>query len=465
MRLPLSVCQGLDTRPNFIDKDVFTLDSCSSVELTPGGDVVTRPGLQLFGSVSALSKGLYARGGQLHAAIDAASLPLATPPGFSYDGLTGMQGALVDVLAAESFGVSSITGPYGVFLVSTMGGPRELHWQSLDSTGVTRCIVPFSPGYDAIKIANKIVVPDPVTGQFNYCSSLNGPRDFTALADAGFENAVQNTFGSRQIVCFGIHDTKLAVLYDDALQLWTMDEDPAFIRMEQFFEGPGTQFPNSTANVRGNLVYLGRGGFTSLLTQTVNGRADADDLGDRIRSLTFGLSAASKVTALWHERKAQCLWFVDNQVFVWHFFPRQGLDAWTRWDLPVSVDAATVNNGKVYVRSGTSIYVLADGASADEGFGDIAWSWQTRPFSFYSQRASGLTKALRRMTVQQTGTAVWSTVLDGREILGSKVTVIGDNAPVVRMLNGSARRVALKAAGTGAVTVNGVLLEADAGGL
>jgi hypothetical protein len=465
MRLPLSACQGLDTRPNFVDEDAFTLDTCSNVEMSPGGDILTRPGLQLIGTVSELSKGLYSRGGQLHAAIDAASLPLATPPGFSYDGLTGLQGTLLDVLAAESFGVSPITGPYGVILVATSGGPRELHWQKIETGGTTRCVTPFSPGYDAIKIANKIVVPDPVTGQFNYCSSLNGPRDFTALGDAGFENAVQNTFGSRQIVCFGIHDTKLAVLYDDALQLWTMDEDPAFIRMEQFYEGPGTQFANSTANVRGNLVYLGRGGFTSLLTQTVNGRAEADDLGDRIRSLTIDLPAASKVTALWHERKAQYMCFVDRQVFVWHFFPRQGLDAWTRWDLPVSVDAATVNNGDVCIRSGASNYKLADGVGTDEGFGDIAWSWQSRPFSFYSQKASGLTKALRRLTVQQLGTARWTTVLDGREILGSAVTVIGSSAPVTRMLNGSARRIALKAAGTGAVTVNGLLLEADAGGL
>ncbi len=462
MRATMTKCLGIDTRTNWVeDEDEFTLIASSNLVLLPGGQIKTRPGIRRLGALDAASKGLYGRGGDLHAAIATAAPGGPVPTNFSYDVLTGASSAVGDVLATESWGVDATTGPYGVILIRNVGGQNELHWLKNATTRVT---VPFTPGDDIIKAKNKIVVPDPLTGQFRYCSSVDGPDNWLALSDAGFENAVEFTFGSRQITGFGVHQGLLAVFYADGVQFWTMDEDPAYIGLQQFKQGIGTSSPQSAANVQGDLVFLSPSGFTEMATATVTGQADGSNIGDRIRDLTAALGVnVEDAKAVWHERGQQYLCAIRGQVFVWHVFPRDQWDAWMLWDLPYPVDALTELEGEVYFRSGNDAFQFDDSIVRDYGAtADIAWSMETRPFSF--GKAAGLNKIWRRFGLQlDTGNVTVIPIVDGLVKNRSALRFRAAPGPQMKTMAGAGvgRAIALRVSGTGAFAMSGALLEAD----
>ncbi len=467
--IPLSECQGLDTRPSLKDDD-FSLITGDNLQVLPGGSLTLRPALVRFADVHEQSVGLYSRGGYLRCVVPSGlSLQELAPTGFIYDGI-GRGGSfdysdkIDQVLAVETFGTSPVSGPHGYLAIKRSDSDViEHHWvkqppSSFASFTDTYIRLPFQPGRSLSKVGEKILAPDPANGYLRYCSTLNGPSDWTAVGDAGFEAVLQYVSGSREIIALGVHRGLAAVFFADAVQLWFLDADPANNQLRQVLYGPGTEFPGSVVNIYGDAHFLGRGGFSNLENAKITGEALYADIGDRIKTLSASIQSTDTPIGVWSQKRAQWLLAVGTTIYCYANYPRAGTTSWMRWVLPVSVDAIAENEGTVYVRSGDVVYRLDDTIGRDDGqSSDIAWTWQTRglrgPKSVRAKR-----KAIKSATVECTTAATYTPVADERVLTGASCRVPGDTGARRLPLGGSGRRVGLRAEGTGLVTITGAEL-------
>lgn len=469
--LLLQQCRGLDTRLTWDAKDSWAFATCSNVQILPGGAVSSRPALVYDADLSALSFGLYDRGGYLRAVVPSGQSTQATAPtGVIYDGIGDggtfdYTGKISKVLVAETFGTSPIYGPHGyVSILRSDNNLIEHHWiKEPPASGATyvstKVSLPFSPGAAMIKISQKIVASDPANGYIRYCSTLSGPADWTTDGDAGFEAALQFVSGARELKALAIHRGNLAVFYEDAVQLWQMDTDPANIALLQVLNGPGTSFPNSIANIAGNTHFLGPAGYSNLTTATITGEATYGDIGDRVRTLTDAIASTATPISIWCQRRSQWLTAVGTTIYCYSTYPLAKTDAFTTWTLPVTVNYMTEMNGVVYIRSGNTLYHLDDTVGRDHGVAtDIAWNWTSRQFGWGA--SIGQTKALQSIVPQCTAAATWTPIVDGRTLTSKAVTIPASTSPIRTHFLGSGRRIALACSGTGLMRTDGVLLDA-----
>jgi hypothetical protein len=452
----LKNCKGIDQREGWSGNDQFAFEDADNVFIEAMGTVRTRPVLRQVANLAPSAVGLYVTGGRLRTAYTGA-LPVGIGTLIQYDQLIGGS-TPIELLAAEAFDFSPEFGAQPVLLVRTASG-NELHW--LRPPATTYIKVPFTLGNDIIRIANHIVAPDPLTGKFHYCSTVNGPADFSSEeGTAGFELAAQFSTGSRQISGFGMHRNLLAVFYADSCQLWVMDEQPANVLHQQTLSGPGCPYPGSVVNIRGDAMFLGADAFGNLSTNTVVGQADFADVGDRIRGLTT-VPAGVVPKAVWWEKESLMLCAVGNTVFVWSYFPETKADAWSRWTFPVSVDDIAELNGNVYIRSGRAVYQLVDGDRDDGQTADLAWFYRVRQYGF--GQYAGRSKQFTQLTCQQSGQATWTPVIDD-ELKPRSAVVVGTNAAAQRRrLGGRGYRIGFEVRGSAAHRFFGGILEADIG--
>lgn len=475
--LLLQQCEGLDTRQTWDAKDRFAFASGSNVQILPGGAVASRPALVFDTALSALSFGLYDRGGYLRAIVPSGqSTQTTAPTGVIYDGI-GQGGTfnytnkIASVLVAETFGTSPTFGPHGyVSILRSDTGRIEHHWIKEPPLSAATYVdtlmpLPFTPGRAMVKIAQKIVASDPSNGYFRYCSTLNGPTDWTATGDAGFEAALQFVSGARELTALAIHRGLLAVFYEDAVQLWRMDTDPANIELLQVLNGPGTNFSGSVVNIAGDVHFLSPAGFSDLTTATVTGEALYGSIGDKIRTLTDQIDGTIAPICIWSQRRSQWLIAVGTTIYCFSVYPQAKEATWTTWTLPVAVEYMTELRGIVYIRSGNNLYHLDDTVGRDADVStDIAWNWTSRQFGF--GKSVGQTKALKEIVPQCTATATWTPIVDGRTLTSNRVIIPGSsNAPIRTSFMGSGRRIALSCSGTGLMRTDGVMITAEVCGL
>lgn len=474
--LLLRGCEGLDTRLTWDVRDYFAFNASNNVQILPGGAISCRPALILDNALSASSFGLYDRGGFLRCVVPSGlSLQLTAPTGVIYDpigqgGSFDYTGKIGSVLVAETFGTSPVFGPHGyVSIRRSDDNLIEHHWvqepppnaASFTNTFVS---LPFTPGRAMTKVADKIVASNPSQGRFNYCSTLSGPADWTTPGDAGFEAALQFVSGSREMVAMSIHRGLLAVFYEDAVQLWQMDQDPENIALLQVLNGPGTAFPNSVSNIAGDTHFLGPAGFSNLTTATVTAEATYGSIGDPIRTLTDLIASGANPISIWSQRRSQWLIAVGTTIYCRSIYPLSKEAAWTTWAMPVTVDYMTELNGIVYIRSGNNYYHLDDTIGRDSGASaDIAWSWESRQFGWGNSIAQ--LKALKEIVPQCSARATWTPIVDGRILTSAAVTIPGSASPIRAFLTGSGRRIAISCVGNGLMRTDGVLLGAEVCGI
>src|SRR6478609_1404143 len=456
-------CLGLDSREDTDDRDRFVLEDGDNIYIGANGDISSRPVLRKRARLAASAVGLYVTGGRLRTCYTG-STPTGIGTLVTYDLLQG--GATpTELLAAEFFEFSAEFGPQPVLLVRTAVG-NQLHW--IRPPGDTYVTVPFTLGDDIIRMANKIIAPDPLTGKFHYCSSRLGPiawsaeQDPTVTGDAGFESAVQFSSGSRQIAGFGTLRNLMVCLYADSVQLWVMDELAANILHQQTL-GPGSAYPGSAVNVRGDAVFLSGNTFINLGTNTIVGEARAANLGDRIRSF-ITIPAGVTPKAVWWDAKSMMLCAVGSTIYAWSNFPGDGsglkpVNAWGKWTLPVEVDDIVELDGVIYIRSGRDVYDFVDGSRDEGATEDLAWFFRPRQLAF--DRYAGQRKRFRYLVCRQTGLATWTPVIDDALQTRMAVTVDGSAAAQRRKMGGRGHRVGFEVRGSGEYHFLGATIEAE----
>lgn len=384
--------KGLDLRPIADDGDPRTFRVGTNIDLATDGAVGARDGLKPVATLHTSSVGLYAINGVLRSIIPAGySLLPSTlgPVPVYYDAVgDGTVYGLTDVtkvIAVTSWGVDAAIGAYPYVLLQRSTGRYEHHWitdtpvpnvngapppayvPSNDpvSTKVTTLELGFEPGPAIIKTAEKIWAINNVNGTVHFSSTTAGPRNWTKLSDAGFLLTLRNAVSDRLIRGLGLYDRYLAVIFSDSVQFWLVDPDPALHRLDRVMGGPGTEFPGSVVNVRGDLFYFSRGTFSSMKQSSYTGQLKESDVGAPIYPETKDLATAP--VAVWSQARSQYICAFGTTVWVYTLSESSKVMGWRKWVLPVAVEYMVEHNNQLYVRSGNTLYMFdpnyADGTN------------------------------------------------------------------------------------------------------
>jgi hypothetical protein len=274
----------------------------------------------------------------------------------------------------------------------------------------TRVGLPFTPGAALFLAAEKVWANEQFTGDTWFCSSVNGPSDWAAEADAGFLPTSVHSGGDQKLHGYGLFNGKLAIFYETTVQQWTIDPDPANHELYGVTGGAGTQQPGSIANVMGDLVYFAQGGFRSLKAVVTTGQIHDGDVGARIQPETRLLDFAQlpRPLSLWSPSRAQYLCALGTTVYVFTASPTSGVVGWTKYTLPWALDAMVELEGKVYVRpTGVAeIHVFDPAATTESGF-----SW-TAQFAYYDGEDHTIPKFWRVFDYAADGAAALSYLID-----------------------------------------------------
>jgi hypothetical protein len=369
---------------------------------------------------------------------------------------------LVGIGAAESVGARASFGVYPYLAVErwrdaadpSLGTIFEHHWITNDaasetSAPATQVSLPFSPGRSLLKAAGKVFAPDDVNGVVRYCSTENGPTDWTTPNDAGYIPVLTHASGDRRIQGLGTYDDKMAVIFLDAVQLWQTDPDPENISLARVIDGPGTESHNSVVNVLGDLFYFTAGGFRSLHMQTVTGQIqEQDDIGAPVASLTAAEDGALAV-ALWSQKRGQYLCAFGNRVYAFKYSPKSKVMGWTTWELQVPVEYAVEHQGTLFIRSGNTLYKFDPAATSDVAF-DVA-------FNDFVGKIPRARKRLDFIEVIQRGTSVVQAFLEATsdEKYLEGPSLAGTTADKDRVfMGGLARSYGFRFTGTGPWTLS-----------
>lgn len=196
-------------------------------------------------------------------------------------------------------------------------------------------------------------------------SGLDQPEKWTTdYTGAGFVDMSRQARIEGDLVALAEYQQYLAIFASDVILIYFFDPDPDLTRKSQVLRNTGTEYPNSVSQFGdADVFYLHQSGIRSLRARDSGNAAATTDIGIPIDSVVqeaiAGLTgnAVYRVFGLTEPKDGRFWLIMDNQIFVFSYFPGSKVSAWTRYYPGFSIDAAVVYNRKVWVRSGDTIYV------------------------------------------------------------------------------------------------------------
>jgi hypothetical protein len=234
----------------------------------------------------------------------------------------------------------------------------------------------FTPEFSLVRAAGRAFVLDGSLRYLRY-SNLDSATpdslvDFTSNVDltsgAGFLEVSQFASGVGSPQGLALFGGRIVVLYRSAVLIYRIDADQSRFFLEQQITGPGTSAPRSAAELGADTIFLSDAGVRVLSTvvQTLDAREDA--IGGRIDHLAKAWAADTNIVPVGHyARRLGCYLLAFGQdVLCLGVLPGSSILGWTRWRLPVAVDAWAEANGLLWMRSGDTLYAFEDGEDLDE---------------------------------------------------------------------------------------------------
>lgn len=370
---------GIDRRNLQTGSNPNSLFDAINCDLTIGGNLKRRDGLILHAKLPVGTIGLYSIAGKLRVAAPSGhSLSLQMPAEITLDEFGDSATTItplnqyVRVSDVTSWDSDPTHGAQPYLVLETSAGQYLHHWINKRPTSFSTPIftgiqLGFDSGPDVEKLQGKLWSIDKFGGTVHFSSTLLGPgvwREVDAPGDAGFISPLEHADSDPLIKGIKRHQGKLMVVYDNAIQIWKVDPDPALHGFLTSLRGPGTKVFESFQPVIGDVFYFSDGGFRSLVTQTVTGELRQGDLGSPIEPITRGFRTTpnGRVRALWSQARSQYICMFTDTVtskstaFVYTHVPSFGIGGWTQWDLPLAADYLVEHEEELFIRQGDRVY-------------------------------------------------------------------------------------------------------------
>jgi hypothetical protein len=243
-------------------------------------------------------------------------------------------------------------------------------------------------------------------------SELDTPNNFDITASgSGFVNISSHLSGSDEVTGMGSYQQHLAILSRTVIQIWSMADDDAENAPAQFLEGTGTRSARSVVGFGDlDLFYLSESGIRSIRARVGTNLAGVNDVGTSIDTLvrehmkTLTDEQIESACAVVEPIDGRFWLALGGRVYVFSYFPSKKISAWTWYEPEMEFSDLVSYNGRVYARSGDTIYLYGgdDDATYDDSGAECAL-----PFLWASKAASW--KGWKAVDIA--GSGVWTAKL------------------------------------------------------
>lgn len=191
---------------------------------------------------------------------------------------------------------------------------------------------------------------------------------------AGFLNFANQDGGSEAITAVGKYQGNLAVFSRSTIQIEYVDVDDAANQLLQPVENTGTRSPKSVRSYGNNdTFYLDDSGVRSLRARDSSNTAAVNDIGTAIDPLLQEYmddltedEIAAAVSVI-EPRDGRYWLALGTRIFVFSYFPGSKISAWSYYDITDDVGGAIDDfarrEGRIYARSGNTIYLYGGAGS------------------------------------------------------------------------------------------------------
>ena len=353
---------GIDTRKHPLTAPAGTLRQLLNAHVTPGGEVEKRLAfVEAFDVAGTLAKGLMRVVATIYVVISGA------PPADRVFGdltlrfiqATGVTGELLDWDVFD-----------GKLYFTTVAGTTVKHWfqSGVDSTTANEVL--DGKGRFVRTYQSKVYS---CSGSNIYFSAVGDPTDWTTPEDgAGFINAATSDAEAVDLQGIEVYYDQLAFFSSRAIQIWSMDPDPALNVQQQTIRSigvAGRATPRQYGS--GDVLFLAPSGIRSLQARDSSNAASVSDVGSPIdfdiqRKIANNPEPVLVNARTMLEDLTGRFWMMfSDEIWVLSLFPGPRVAAWSRYapthsgDVPFTPVELTDSSGYVCVRSADDkIYVL-----------------------------------------------------------------------------------------------------------
>lgn len=291
-------------------------------------------------------------------------------------------------------------------------------------------------GKSITKAASRIFVAYGET--VKYCAAGNA-RDWTTASDAGFLPVQLQQDEGDTCIAVGTFQKKLCVFFPTSLQTWNVAVDPSANQLDQRLYGVGTLAPLSQASFGNDLAFLSPFGFRSVAVRLQTDQIDDNDLGvpvdvlvkpDVLTTENLGANAYDPLGVWIHELGQYWTVFdlgTSSKAWVFSYSKLSKLGCWSEYTFPIRVTGVCGLNGKVYLRSDTTLYEFDEDQYTDDGT-PIDVEVQ---MAFQDAKLPGVSKQFTGADMVVTGAAEFSVLYDPRDLAKESIaqTLSGDTRP------------------------------------
>lgn len=203
------------------------------------------------------------------------------------------------------------------------------------------------------------------SGSSLFFSGVNQPTKWGLNATgSGFINMSNNNGGNEVLTGVALYQGNVASFARRAVQIWSIDTDPANNRQGQVLSNTGALGQKSIVSVGEiDVFYLSDSGIRSLRARDSSNAAVVNDVGTPIDNLILqDISTLSEVQktacpAVIEPIDGRYLIAIGSKIYVYSFFPSSQVAAWSTYEPGHTFTDFTTKDGKVYAKEGNIVYV------------------------------------------------------------------------------------------------------------
>ena len=244
--------------------------------------------------------------------------------------------------------------------VTTAFDPSSQNY--LDGGANASTINGYTPGSFVRPVKTKMYA---LSDSLLHFSAINDPNEWNDTTQgAGFINLANNARGSEDLKAVANYFDNIAVLAEQAVQIWFVDPDETKNQQIQVLQNTGTIAPDSVVEFGDNDVfYLSLSGIRSLRSRDSSNAAFVGDIGNPIDELVVkeirdNRRIAEKAKAILEPRDGRYFIAIGNKIYVFSYFPSSKVSAWSVYEPGFAVDRWAYDGRQTLCRSGNKLYSL-----------------------------------------------------------------------------------------------------------
>ncbi len=228
-------------------------------------------------------------------------------------------------------------------------------------------------GYGTLIKTHRRKLYSPV-GSIVYFPVIDTATNWDTGSGAGFQNMNTAQGGSEAVLALAKYQSYLAIFSRTVVQIWNMQDNAANNADVQVIGETGTRAPKSAISF-GDLdaFYLSDAGIRSLRARNYTNTAGVNDVGTPIDPVvldwvdTLADEVVEAACAVVDPRDGRFWLAIGGRVFVFSYFPSKKISAWSWYEPGFTITDMLTFGGRVYARSGNSIYLYGGDDNAQYG--------------------------------------------------------------------------------------------------